>query len=132
MLVLSHLFGRRPIRSVERESGEERVKDSVSTVFLKPLLDEAESILKAHNAEVLDTYLAYVSTYVEQHCEDPDNQLPLSKVRMLPVVESEKGAIPLKGQWSSTKLRSAFVSLSGPSDMQRRPRRSVLGEGRHP
>jgi hypothetical protein len=116
MLVLANLFGRRPMRQVEREDEKERVKNSASVVFLKPLPEEAQAILVVHNEQILDTYTSYVSTFVEQNCKDPDDRLPLSKVQVKPSAMTEKGAITLQGQWSATKLRSAFASLSGYSD----------------
>ena len=116
MQVLAHLFGRRAMRPVEREDEKSRVKNSVSIVFLKPLPAEAETILKQHNGQTLQTYMAYVSTYVEQHCTDADDRLPLSKLQIKPTTPTEKGAAALQGQWQSSKLRSTFVSLSGHGD----------------
>jgi hypothetical protein len=110
MLVLSHIFGRRLCPRSEEEYVEEVVKHSPSVVFLPPLPEQAEKALRAHNEETLMIYRSYVKTYVEQHLQEPDDKLPLTKLR---VGSDEAVEIP---SLPPTKVRSPFVALSGYGD----------------
>ncbi|KAL8947762.1 MAG: hypothetical protein Q9222_005994, partial [Ikaeria aurantiellina] len=63
MIVMAHLFGRRPCRHSDQEYIEEIVKRSPSVVFLPPLPDSASKILQQHNQQTLQIFTAYVQTF---------------------------------------------------------------------
>lgn len=117
MLVMSHIFGRRPCRRAELEDGyyEKRVHRSPSVVFLPPLPVEASEILDAHNAETKSIFRTYVRTFAEQHlATTSDNTLPLTHLRAGGSGTAFDPA--LFPSLPPNKIRSAFTSLSGHSD----------------
>lgn len=114
MLVMAHIFGRRECRQADTEFIEEVVKRSSSLVFLPKLPEHAAGILRAHNQETLNIFSTYVETYVDQHVEEPEACLPLTGLRIGGEMETvEASSISLL---QSTKIRSAFVALSGHGD----------------
>ena len=60
MLIMSHLFGRVPMRAVHKESEKELIKRSASVVFLPKLPPEVSNVLNQHNKDILATYQLYV------------------------------------------------------------------------
>ena len=115
MLVMSNLFGRRPMRPVESEEDEEFIKKSVSLVELPEMPKEAGLILQAHNKQTLHTYRTYVSTFVEQHCKEPDITLPFTNAKILPI-GSAGGSTRLPESCPAPRMRSPFTALSGLND----------------
>lgn len=81
MLVMSHLFGRHPLRQSVLESGQAAPKKSPSIIALPKLPAQAARTLKKHNHKTLETYTAYVETYIDQHVKDPDCTLPLTGIK---------------------------------------------------
>ena len=115
MLVLSNLFGRRPMRTVETDEDKEFIKKSVSLVVLPEMPKEAAGILQEHNKQTLQTYQTYVSTFVEQHCKEPDSALPFTGTTVSPTAAC--GCPPhLPNSLAAPKMRSPFTALSGLSD----------------
>jgi ATP-dependent RNA helicase DDX60 len=114
MLIMTHLFCRVPMRAVDKESEKELIKRSASVVFLPKLPQDIASVLNTHNKDILATYQLYVKTYVDQHCAQPDNTLPFTKV--LAGASSGAEAVSLSTHLPPTKLRSPFVALSGQGD----------------
>jgi ATP-dependent RNA helicase DDX60 len=114
MLIMSHLFGRVPMRAVDKESEKELIKRSASVVFLPKLPPEVANVLNQHNKDILATYQLYVKTYIEQHCPQPDMTLPFTKL----CVERSSGTetVSLATSLPATKLRSPFIALSGQGD----------------
>ena len=114
MIVMAHLFGRRPCREADQEYLENVVKKSSSIVFLPPLPKSASRILSQHNKDTLEVFTTYVDTFVDQHIKDDDYKLPLTGL------EFKGGNTPVKipdlGFLPPTKVRSAFVALSGHGD----------------
>jgi hypothetical protein len=113
MLVLSHIFGRRPCKHADKEFAEEVVKRSPSIVFLPPLPKKAEKVLRAHNKETLGIFSTYVTTFTDQHLKDPDDTLPLSEMR---IGSAEQFNLPQSKNRQHTRLRSSFIALSGHDD----------------
>ncbi|KAH8704387.1 hypothetical protein GQ44DRAFT_820072 [Phaeosphaeriaceae sp. PMI808] len=113
MLVLSHIFGRHQCKGADEEFVEDVVKRSSSIVFLPPLPKEAEQALRAHNTETLAIFSTYVQTFADQHLKDPDDTLPLSKMR---IGSEEQFNLPLGANPQHTAIRSPFVALSGHAD----------------
>lgn len=113
MVVMAHLFGQRPCREADQEYFE-TVKKSSSIVFLEKLPDLASDILRQHNKDTLEIFTTYVDTFVEQHITYDDCKLPLTGLEFkggdAPVKTSDLGFLP------PTKVRSAFVALSGHGD----------------
>jgi hypothetical protein len=114
MLIMSHLFGRRPMRAAEKESEKEVIKLSSSVVFLPDLPKDVADVLNEHNQDILSTYHLYVRTYVDQHCHWADATLPFTKACIEPSDRTE--TISLTTILPPTKLRSPFVALSGHGD----------------
>ena len=112
MVVLAHLFGRRPCRAADQEYIENIVKRSPSIVFLPPLPPQAAGILRQHNRDTLAIFTTYVRTFVDQHVNDVDCKLPLTGVE----VGGSNAAVELEGTLPPTRVRSAFVALSGHGD----------------
>ncbi|KAL8714617.1 MAG: hypothetical protein Q9220_001565 [cf. Caloplaca sp. 1 TL-2023] len=119
MIVMAHLFGRRPCRHSDQEYIEEIVKRSPSVVFLPPLPDSASKTLQQHNQQTLKIFTAYVQTFVDQHIKEPDRKLPLTGISVgsnnkdndsIDSIPSFLTPLP------PTKIRSPFVALSGHSD----------------
>jgi ATP-dependent RNA helicase DDX60 len=114
MLVLCHLFGRRPMRVIDSQDEKEFIKKSVSLVYLPELPAEAATILNEHNKQTLQTYQGYVSTFVDQHCKEPDVELPLTRTIVTPTGSHDSMTLP-EGL-PATRMRSPFVALSGQTD----------------
>lgn len=115
MIVLAHLFGRKSLgyRYEELLTRRQELK-SPSVVMLPPLPSNAVAAIRAHNQSILRTYTAYVETFVKQHLNEPEYELPLSKV---PVGSSGNQEISrLLGVLEANQSRSAFVGLSGHGD----------------
>ncbi|KAL8826730.1 MAG: hypothetical protein Q9170_007294, partial [Blastenia crenularia] len=118
MIVLAHLFGRRPCRHSDQEYIEEIVKRSPSVVFMPPLPASATRILQQHNKQTLEIFATYVRTFVDQHIQSPDRTLPLTGLS----VGAKDGNINkppasfLPPPSSAPKIRSPFVALSGHTD----------------
>ena len=114
MIVMAHLFGRRPCREADQEYLENVVKRSSSIVFLPELPRPASDILSQHNKDTLEIFTTYVDTFVDQHIHDQDCKLPLTGLEFkggdAALDISELGFLP------ATKVRSAFVALSGHDD----------------
>ncbi|KAL1630616.1 hypothetical protein SLS54_000487 [Diplodia seriata] len=113
MLVMSHLFGRLYCRHVDRESIQEVTKNSPSSVLLPPLPTDAAAALRAHNRDALDIFKTYVRTYAAQHLHDPDNILPLSRVKCGGDGSNDAGS---SSTAPPSTIRSPFVALSGHAD----------------
>ena len=107
MLVMAHLFGRRPLPPKVSEM-EEIVHSSASVVFLPSMPIKVRAVLEKHNADTLNTYKGYVATFIGQHCKEPDTVLPLSKIHIGPSPNAPQ--IPF---WHlpSPNIRSPFVAL---------------------
>ena len=113
MVVMSHLFGRRPCRQSDIENPQNFVGNSSSIVFLPKLPTLARKILEHHNQETLETFTTYVKTFAEQHVRGDDHSLPLTCVT---VGGSHSFTIPALNTLPATVARSHFVALSGHSD----------------
>lgn len=113
MLVMSHVFARRYLRKSELERAA--VGKSPSVIVLPRLPQNAAKILRAHNKETLDVFIAYVRTFVAQHVKGLDCNLPLTGVKC-------GGDTPFKPSLltpdipAEQRINSAFVSLSGHRD----------------
>jgi hypothetical protein len=113
MIVMAHIFGRRPCKHADQEYIDKIVKRSPSIVFLPPLPSSASAILRRHNQDTLEVFTTYVRTFVDQHMQTQDCMLPLTRATF--------GANPtsidlVPGHFPQTKVRSAFVALSGHGD----------------
>lgn len=115
MVVMAHLFGRRPCRDADQEYLETVIKSSSSIVFLPELPQQASKILRRHNKETLETFTTYVETFVDQHITEPDSKLPLTGLSF-GSTDNETLSIPFFPHLPPTKVRSAFVALSGHGD----------------
>ncbi|MCJ1475667.1 hypothetical protein MMC13_004330 [Lambiella insularis] len=113
MLVMAHLFGRRPCRQSDAEYIEKIVKRSSSIVFLPELPKEARKILQNHNQATLETFTTYVKTFAKQHVVGDDRVLPLTG---LSVGGNDPTPIEALHPLPPTTARSHFVALSGHSD----------------
>lgn len=113
MLVMAHLFGRRPCRQSDFESKEELVKRSSSIVFLPELPRKATEILQRHNQETLEIFIAYVKTFAKQHVTGEDRMLPLTGLQ---VGGLNGDTVNTLNSLPPTAARSHFVALSGHSD----------------
>jgi superfamily II RNA helicase len=116
MVAMAHLFGRRPCKEADQEYLEDVVKRSSSIVFLPRLPESASNILRRHNKETLDIFTTYVDTFVDQHIKDEDCRLPLTELEFKGTKSSTNSAIQDLGFLPPTKVRSAFVALSGHGD----------------
>lgn len=112
MVVMAHLFLQRQCRQVDQEYIEDIVKKSSSIVFLPPLPSKAARIIRNHNQETLQIFTTYVETFVKQHVKYDDCQLPLTGVTM----GGDEVLGDLAGKLAPSKVRSAFVALSGHGD----------------
>jgi len=117
MLVMAHLFGRRFCRRTDQEFVNEIVKKYSSYVFLPKMPVEAETRLRAHNAETLSIFSSYVSTFADQHSDriGSDNKLPLTE-RVIGDDNNSHDYIDTFDHLPPTKIRSAFSALSGDGD----------------
>lgn len=113
MIVLAHLFGRRPCRQSDTECMEKMVKGSPSIVFLPELPIHATKILQKHNQEILETFTTYVKTFAQQHIMTDDRTLPLTGLEVGGLYHRAIHALPAH---PATIARSHFVALSGHSD----------------
>ncbi|KAJ8123634.1 hypothetical protein ONZ43_g463 [Nemania bipapillata] len=112
-LVMAHLFNRIRVRSLGLRASEKEYTDS--SAFLLPRLpQDAEDLLIRHNAETLDIFKTYASTYIDQYLADaPDHHLPLTGIA---VGGEQSRMIDLHSDFTPTKLRSPFSALSGHTD----------------
>ena len=113
MIVLAHLFGRRPCRQADQEYMA-TVKQSSSVVFLPPLPPKATAVLRKHNRETLETFTSYVKTFAAEHLKDEERELPLTNVSAGGRTQLER--LENFGTLCPTTTRSAFVALSGHGD----------------
>ena len=116
MIVLAHLFGRKSLgQRWKMHLKRKREIKSPSEVLLPDFPTEAAAIIRKHNREILKTYTAYVTTYIEQHLEDsPETNLPLTR---LPVGGPGNPTLSQAlGASTANRFRSPFVGLSGHSD----------------
>lgn len=112
MIVMAHLFGRRPCRQADQEYVDQIVKRSSSVVFLPPLPPRAAQILRQHNQDTLQVFTTYVKTFVDQHINSEDCTLPLTRTKF-------GGDSTITGHEDAAlfrQVRSAFVALSGHGD----------------
>ncbi|KAL8811188.1 MAG: hypothetical protein Q9200_001999 [Gallowayella weberi] len=118
MIVMAHLFGRRPCRHSDQEYIENIVKRSPSVVFLPQLPTQASRILQQHNKQTLQIFSTYVRTFVDQHIDLPDTKLPLTGVSIGTTDDQEiDSQLPASlNPLPPTFIRSPFVALSGHSD----------------
>lgn len=112
MLTMAHLFGRRNCRQADLEYIENIVKRSASIVFLPPLPPKASQALLDHNSNTLHVFKTYVSTFIDQHIDTADSVLPLTGLN----IGAEKSKVKIPSSLPPTKVRSAFVALSGHGD----------------
>ena len=112
MIVMAHLFGRIQCRQVDQEYIDATVKRSPSVVFLPPLPTRVAQSLRQHNQDTLQIFTTYVRTFVDQHIDTDDCNLPLTGV----TVGGQDALGDLAGKLMPTKVRSAFVALSGHGD----------------
>lgn len=100
MLVLANIIGR---LNCTKRSGVR---------ILPPMPKEAADIIKSQNAETLELYTKYVTTFAKEYCaEDVDNTLPFSKISC-----GGSGNVDAKFSNIHKKARSSFIALSGHSD----------------
>lgn len=112
MLVMSHLFGRRHLRAGALDN-RNFIKQSTSVIVLPPLPKRAARELRRHNREILEIYSTYVKTFVDNHIEEPDCNLPLTEMKCggdEPLVIKDTGATP------TVRYTSMFYALSGHRD----------------
>lgn len=114
MIIMAHLFGRRPCRSVQQEYIDEVVKRSPSVVFLPPMPTRAATVLRNHNKETLTIFETYVKTFAAQHVKEEEQHLPLTGLKV--GGEGNHGPADNLHALPATKARSAFVALSGHGD----------------
>jgi hypothetical protein len=115
VVTLSHLFGRIPCHLYNNKTWLETVvRPSSSVVILPDLEPRATEILKRHNDETRDIFHTYVRSYIEQHLDKPDNELPLTKQTVSPLRPADFASIT--SPMSPTISRSPFSALSGHGD----------------
>ena len=88
------------------------MKRSPSIVFLPPLSPQAAQILRTHNEDTLEVFTTYVRTFVDQHIKEDDRNLPLTGLE----AGGNDEDVTLPRSLPPTKVRSAFVALSGHGD----------------
>ena len=113
MIVMAHLFGRRPCRQADQEYLQ-IVKESSSVIFLPPMPKKAAAVLRKHNQETLETFTNYVKTFAAEHITEEEQHLPLTGIRVGGQTHTD-GFGAFQPQ-PSVKTRSAFVALSGHGD----------------
>ncbi|KAL8797979.1 MAG: hypothetical protein Q9182_007056 [Xanthomendoza sp. 2 TL-2023] len=118
MIVMAHLFGRRPCRHSDQEYTENIVKKSPSVVFLPQLPTQASQILQQHNKQTLQIFSTYVRTFVNQHIDRADTKLPLTGISIGSTNDQDNDTqLPASlNPLPPTLIRSPFVALSGHSD----------------
>ncbi|KAM0285639.1 hypothetical protein ACHAQH_001345 [Verticillium albo-atrum] len=115
VLVMSHLFGRQPIKTNDREYMELIVRNSQSVIFLPRMPKAAERLLVSHNRDTLNLFKGYVRSYASQHLSDsPDNILPFTQTSV-GASKPSKSQVPFERTPSPT-IRSTFAALSGQTD----------------
>jgi len=115
MLVMSHLFGRVFCRQADEEYRQKVVKPSSSMVFLPSLPEEAANVLRDHADDTLQVFRAYVSTFIEQHVQYPDNQLPLSKMQVGADVAQKESTSQMEAS-DAAELADDWDAESEPED----------------
>ncbi|KAM5464132.1 putative RNA helicase [Microsporum ferrugineum] len=113
MLVMSHLFGRVPLRAAVLENRKRMDKKSTSMIVLPPLPPHAVKILHRDNKEILRIFSAYAKTYVDQHVAEPDCTLPLTGMKCGGGEDLHLGGAKSLGP---VRYTSAFYALSGHHD----------------
>ena len=116
MIVMAHLFGRRRCRQVDQDFVERVIRRSPSLVYLPALPKPAAMMLRKHNEETQDIFTAYVQTFVAQHIQFEDDQLPFTKWRSTTATDTTSDVVSLP-TLPPTKVRSPFVALSGQGDL---------------
>ncbi|KAI9840404.1 MAG: hypothetical protein M1838_004074 [Thelocarpon superellum] len=114
MIVMSHLFGRRPCRQADQEYLA-LVKQSSSVVFLPELPSKAATVLRKHNRETLECFSTYVKTFADEHLKEEERELPLTGHRV--GGKMKRGDHEAFSSLPATTTRSAFVALSGHGDV---------------
>jgi ATP-dependent RNA helicase DDX60 len=122
--LMAQLFGRRYLlkASMNKTNLEEIIRRSPSMVILPPMNNEAQSVLKKHDAEIRKIFIEYALTYSEQHAEilGPDTSLPLSNKPFSGINTDILHRTSLYNQLKATaipvKSRSLFVATSGYGD----------------
>jgi len=114
MLVMSHLFGRLPLRQSTLESYHAALKRASSVVVLPPLPKAAANILRAYNNQVLDIYTGYVSSFIDQHVQGRDCCLPFSGVKC--GGDGSAVELGLSPSNKTARITSPFFALSGHGD----------------
>lgn len=115
MLVMSHLFGRFPLRPSVLESHHAATKKSPSIVVLPNLPRQADKVLKKHNRQTLGIYSAYVTTFIDQHIKESDCTLPLTGMKCGGEKTPEEIGFSPSNRLPP-RVTSAFVALSGHHD----------------
>ncbi|KAJ5772626.1 DEAD/DEAH box helicase, partial [Penicillium odoratum] len=117
MLVMCHIFKRQRLRQSTLESYRTAEKSSSSIVVLPHLPKKAAQALKNHNRQVLDIYTGYVSTFIDQHIDTPDCDLPLSHTKCGGDTSAlEVGVMKSHSLNPAPKIISPFYALSGHKD----------------
>lgn len=109
MMVMAHLFGRRPCRI----SDAENIKKSSAIVSLPSLPPKAAIILEEHNEETLQTFTTYVKSFAKHHTMNIEQSLPLTGLNF---GGSDPTIIQALDPLPATTACSHFVALSGHSD----------------
>lgn len=115
MLVMSHLFGRHPLRPSVLESHHAATKKSPSIVVLPRLPRQASDVLNNHNRQTLGIYAAYVITFIDQHIKNTDCTLPLTGMKCGGEKSPEEIGVTLSSR-TPPRVTSAFFGLSGHHD----------------
>ncbi|KAI5803279.1 DEAD/DEAH box helicase-like protein [Peziza echinospora] len=112
MLIMSHLFGRRPFR--KSENVERLTKQTGSIVLLHDLPKEVEAIIQKHNEEALKIYTRYAITFAKQTNQNSlDDELPYTRRKA--GARTEGAQTPFQSS-PPVLARSSFVALSGHTD----------------
>lgn len=117
MLLMSHVFGRLPLRLSTLES-HRRSREKLSyVVVLPPLSKKAFNVLHKHNKQILNIYTGYLSTSIDKHVKCRESRLPLSGLK----IGGNKSAADLglvrpDTRLPVTKITSEFCALSGQGD----------------
>ena len=115
MHILAHLFGRRVYKASDQEGLERKIKQSPSTVILKPLRRDVRKILTRHNDDIVKLYRAYAIQF-GRSLESSQKFLPLSKLTF----NIDRGSAIMETKFHQTAIkyaaRSAFVATSGYGD----------------
>lgn len=118
ILVLAHLFARKPILKFSTQVLVDHLKRSSSVVVLPALPREAQEILEAYNRRGLDAYTGFALTYASQRFTElgADAAMPLSG----PVSPQTSEDLPFVRSLHEKSIRSitrsVFVANSGRGD----------------